>query len=245
MLTVEQPLWKSEAETIRDLIEDADTKFWLGNLSIPIAITPDYLEGKTRILTINSEIEHVQLKDFGKSNTPDSALQAIAEADSADVSQSVFVALRGVNFDLLMSEKRLDFMFEVFNGSVFPVSISARSNGFVYHDGKYLSQYTVFDPAQSDDLQRGQRTVVTLRHERIAPAKCSALQADFDAEKPIEFDFDGLSLPVRITDLSGTGKQSRLDVPDGIIWRKGATFGRIVKAAISVNSTTDTNLKTD
>jgi hypothetical protein len=243
MLTVEQPLLESEGETIRDLIEDADTKFWLGNLSIPILITPDYLEGKTRILTINSEIEHVHPKQFGKSNTPDRAWQAIAEADGADVSRSVFVAVRGVNFDLLMSEKRLDFMFEVFNGSVFPVSISARSNGFVQHDGKYLSQYTVFDPAQSDDLQRGQRTVVTLRHERIEPEKCSALQADFDAEKPIEFDFGGLTLPVRITDPNGTGKPSRLVLPDGIFWRKGSAFGRIVKAVVSVNSTSDASLK--
>ncbi len=169
-------------------------------------------------------------------------LQAMAKADRADVSGSVFVAARGVDFGPLMSERRLDFMFEVFNGSFFPVSISGRSNGFIHHGGKRLSEYTVLDSGQSDDLQRGGRTVLSFRHEKISPEKCSELQTDFDAGKAIQFDFEGLVLNVRITDSTETGKLSRLAIPDGINWTKGRPVGYIVKLG-SINVTSSTELK--
>jgi hypothetical protein len=250
LLILEQPVTETQAETILAAQKSSDPNglFSLADLQIPISVKSSPEEVDVRSLRVSSEYEHLYINDFGKTtiaSTLDRAVQAIVEADRANVSKSVFVAVRGINFDLLMLEKRLDFMFEVFNGSVFPVSISARSNGFIQHDGKYLSQYTVFDAAQSDDLQRGQRTVVTLRHERIEPEKCQALQADFDAEKPITFDFGGLTLWVRITDPNETGKLSNLELPDGIIWRKGSIFGRIVHLSTSVTSTSDTSLETN
>lgn len=245
LLTIEQPIRQTEAETINEFMEDTDTRFWLGNLRIPISITPDFSDGKPHTLIMNSEIEHVHPKDFGKPTiaSADNVFQAMADSDRADVSQSVFVAVRGVQFGLLMSENRLDFMFEIFNGSLFPVSISARSNGFVHHNGKHLSQNTVFDPSQSDDLERGKRTVATLRHEKIALETCSELQADFDAGKPIQFDFEGLTLPVRITDPSGTGKPSRLQLPEAITYQKGAPIGRVVKLGMTASSTSNASVK--
>jgi len=173
----------------------------------------------------------------------DKVFRDMVDADRTDVSRSVFVAARGVDFGPLISENRLDFLFEVFNGSLFPVSISARANGFVNYGGKYLSQYTSFDPGQSDDLQRGKRTVVSFRHEKIAPEKCNELQAEFDAGKALQFDFEGLTLPVRITDAKGTGKLLRLAIPDGINCRRGAPVGYIIKVGVTANLTSDTELK--
>jgi hypothetical protein len=62
MLVILQPLWKSEAETISEA--DMHTRFWLGNLNIPISVENVPQQIETKSLRIRAEVEHVSLKDF-------------------------------------------------------------------------------------------------------------------------------------------------------------------------------------
>jgi len=62
MLVILQPLWKSEAETISEA--DMGTRFWLGNLNIPISVENVPQEVETKPLRIRAEVEHISLKDF-------------------------------------------------------------------------------------------------------------------------------------------------------------------------------------
>jgi hypothetical protein len=200
--------------------------------------TPTYVIGGTLLLAAILHLLAVLMSRRGLRK-----LLAMAKEDRKDVSQSVFVAARGADFGPLISENRLDFLFEVYNGSLFPVSISARSKGFVNFRGRRLSEYTVLDAGESDDLQRGKRTVLSFRHEKIAPETCSELQADFDAGKAIQFDFEGVVVNVRITDSNETGRPSRLAIPVGISCTKGRPVGYIVRLGVPVTLTSSTDLK--
>jgi len=62
MLTLKQPLLRSEAETIDDTNDD-NARFWLGNLSIPISVSNCAITVEARNLRIGID-EHVYLKDF-------------------------------------------------------------------------------------------------------------------------------------------------------------------------------------
>jgi hypothetical protein len=66
-LVIEQPLWQSEAETISEA--DGESRFWIGNLSIPISVGNVLQQVEAKDLRIRAEIEHIYLKDFGFGRT--------------------------------------------------------------------------------------------------------------------------------------------------------------------------------
>jgi hypothetical protein len=169
-----------------------------------------------------AKIRELQVeRDLLKSHMDENAsLRKIARIDREQVERVVFAAVRVVDFNLLDSEGRIDIIFDVFNGSLFPVSLSARINGWVHHGGRELSQYAVIEVAQSDDLPRGEHTVFTIRQEGIPVDKRKEVQDELQAGG-VEFDLLPIEVGIRVTDAAGTGRVAHLQIPEGIICRTG------------------------
>lgn len=150
----------------------------------------------------------------------DAALREIARLDREQVEKVVFASVRTVDFSELGSDGRLHFLFDIFNGSLYPVSLSAHLNGWVYHRTKELSQYASIDVAQSDDLPRGKHTVLTVRQEKISSEKRTELLAELEAGG-VEFNLLPLEVGVRVTDAAGVCSLAKLQLPEIITCRKG------------------------
>ncbi|MDX6612933.1 MAG: hypothetical protein QOD75_2119 [Blastocatellia bacterium] len=149
------------------------------------------------------------------------AFREIARIDREHVEQVVFASIRTVDFSLLESEGRLDFLFDIFNGSLYPISISAHLSGWVYHRNKELSQYAQIEGGgQSDDLPRGKTSVLTIRQERIPIEKRTELLDELEVGG-VEFSLLPLDVGVRVTDEAGAGRRAKLQLPEIITCRKG------------------------
>jgi hypothetical protein len=171
--------------------------------------------------TQSDEIAFVSAEEQRKIiESSDAALREIARMDREAVEQVVFASVRTVDFSELESDGRLHFLFDIFNGSLYPVSLSAHLSGWVYHRNKELSQYAFLDIAQSDDLKRGEHTVLTIRQEKIPLEKRTELLAELEAGV-VEFSLLPVHVGVRVTDAAGTGSIARLQVPEIITCRKG------------------------
>ena len=112
--------------------------------------------------------------------------------------------------------------------------ISASISGFVHHDGERLSQYAVMEPAQTDDLVRGKRTVITIRQERIPVEKREQLQKELESDEGVRFSLLPLVIGIRVTDAAGTGEKARLEIPPAIICRRGIRVNLEHQAEVSV-----------